>query len=79
MFSPVLALVDVEDAGDVAAVGGGGDLAGVENVEGVAGAVDVVGVVGAVLLVHHDAEDCVGWQHVQGGEDGEVDGHKALL
>ena len=28
--------------------------------------------VGAVLLVHHDAEDCVGWQHVQGGEDGEV-------
>ena len=72
MFSPVLALVDVEDAGDVAAVGGGGDLAGVENVEGVVGAVDVVGVVGAVLLVHHDAEDCVGWQHVQGGEDGEV-------
>ena len=64
--------MDVEDAGDVAAVGGGGDLAGVENVEGVVGAVDVVGVVGAVLLVHHDAEDCVGWQHVQGGEDGEV-------
>ena len=55
--------MDVEDAGDVAAVGGGGDLAGVEDVEGV---------VGAVLLVHHDAEDCVGWQHVQGEEDGEV-------
>ena len=31
----------------------------------------VGGAVGAVLLVHHDAEDCVGWQHVQGGEDGE--------
>ena len=65
--------MDVEDAGDVAAVGGGGDLAGVEDVEGVVGAVDVVGVGGAVLLVQHDAEDFVGWQHVQGGEDGEVD------
>ena len=64
--------MDVEDAGDVAAVGGGGDLAGVEDVEGVVDAVDVVGAVGAVLLVQHDVEDCVGWQHVQGGEDGEV-------
>ena len=43
--------MDVEDAGDLAAV---------EDVEGVVDAVDVGGAVGAVLLVQHDVEDCVG-------------------